>query len=151
MLVAVAVTTWVFEDGWLDWRGVRLPCGVLIRVLRMRTRIAVVAALTLVVGFAVASLTGSRPLGGVVLVVGGALCTWWMARAAGVVRAFVTLVVAVALFVVSHPLGLVIGAWPSVLLVAAAAGAVAYALARPPDRLPATADRGPTAAARDRG
>jgi hypothetical protein len=106
----------------------------------MRIRIAVVAALTLVLGFAVASITGNRPLGGVVLVVGGALCTWWMARTAGVVRALVTLVVVVGLFVVSHPLGLVIGAWPSVLLVAAAAGGVAYALARSPEPAPAIAD-----------
>jgi hypothetical protein len=106
----------------------------------MRMRIAVVAALTLVLGFAVASVTGNRPLGGVVLVAGGAVCTWWMARTAGVVRALVTLVAVMALFVVSHPLGLVIGAWPSVLLVAVAAGALGYALAGAEDRAPATVD-----------
>jgi len=95
----------------------------------MRTRIAATAALTLVLGFAIASLTGSRPLGGVVLVLGGALCAWWMTREVGALRAGLTLVVVFALFVVSHPLGHVIGAWPSVLLVAALAGGVAYALA----------------------
>jgi hypothetical protein len=40
----------------------------------MPARIAVVTALTLIAGFAVASLTGVRALGGVILVLGGALC-----------------------------------------------------------------------------
>jgi len=95
----------------------------------MRFRIALTTALTLVVGFAVASVTGNRALGGVVLVLGGALCAWWMWREAGAARTLVTLAVAFVLFVVSHPLGRVIGAWPSVLLVAVVAGAVAYSLA----------------------
>jgi hypothetical protein len=94
----------------------------------MRFRIALTTALTLVVGFAVASVTGNRALGGVVLVVGGALCAWWMWREAGAARTLVTLAAALVLFVLSHPLGRVIGAWPSVLLVAAVAGAVAYSL-----------------------
>jgi ABC-type siderophore export system fused ATPase/permease subunit len=97
----------------------------------MRLRIAAVAALTLVVGFGVASVTGNRALGGVVLVAGGALCAWWLAREAGLLRTSLTLVGVVVLFVVSHPLGRVIGAWPAVLLVAAAAAALAYALASP--------------------
>lgn len=105
----------------------------------MRIQIAATAALTLVVGFAVASVTGDRALGGVVLVLGGALCAWWMARVAGLARTAVTLVAVIGLFVLSHPLGLVIGAWPSVLLVAAAAGGIAYALAG--SREPAVASR----------
>jgi hypothetical protein len=94
-------------------------------------RISVVTALTLVVGFAVASLTGVRALGGVVLVLGAALCAWWMAGIAGVPRTVVTLVAVVGLFVVAHPLGHLIGAWPAVLLVAAVAGGLAYAIASP--------------------
>jgi hypothetical protein len=97
----------------------------------MRIRIALVAALTLIVGFAVAATTGNRALGGVVLVGGGALCAWWMWRAAGPRRTAITLTAVVLLFVVSHPLGTVIGAWPAVLLVAAAAGTLAYVLAVP--------------------
>jgi len=97
----------------------------------MRTRIAAVTSLTLVIGFAVASLTGIRSLGGVVLVLGGALCAWWMLRIASAWRTVATLVAVVALFVFSHPLGHLIGAWPAVLLVAAAAGALAYAVASP--------------------
>lgn len=96
-----------------------------------RARIALTAALTLLAGFAVASLSGNRALGGVVLVAGAALCAWWMARSSGAARTIAALAVVAVLFVVSHPLGLVIGAWPSVLLVAAAAGAACYALARP--------------------
>jgi hypothetical protein len=103
----------------------------------MRNRIAAVTALTLVLGFAVASLTGDRALGGVVLVLGGALCAWWMWAAAGAPRTVVTLVAVVALFAVSHPLGLVIGAWPSVLLVSAVAGGIAYALTPSPAPVPA--------------
>lgn len=97
----------------------------------MRLRIAVVAALTLILGFAVAVSTGVRPLGGVVLVIGGAVCAWWMVRTSGWVRTVIVLAVAFGLFVVSHPLGHVIGSWPSVVLVAALAGITAYALARP--------------------
>ena len=52
------------------------------------------------------------------------------AEAAGLVLA----VVYVAALVVSHPLGRVIGTWPSVLLVAAVTGIVAYVLIRPTGR-----------------
>jgi hypothetical protein len=97
----------------------------------MRVRTATVTALTLVLGFAVASLTGVRSLGGVVLVVGGALCAWWMARSVGTPRTALTLLVVVALFVLAHPLGHVIGAWPAVFLVATTAGVVAFAAGSP--------------------
>jgi len=99
----------------------------------MRIRIALVTAVTLVVGFAVASLTGNRALGGAVLVVGGVLCGWWMFRTAGWLATALTLIVVIVLFIASHPLGLVIGAWPAVLSVAAAAaaGALAYRLGSP--------------------
>jgi hypothetical protein len=50
----------------------------------------------------------------------------------------VLVVVFVALFVASHLLALAVGAWPSVLLVAAAMFAAAHALA---DRAPATVSR----------
>lgn len=96
----------------------------------MRARIAVTAALTLIVGFLAASATGNRALGGVVLVLGGALCAWWMVRRSGWWRTIVVLAVAFALFVASHPLGDVIGAWPAVICVAAITGAVAWAFAR---------------------
>ena len=42
-----------------------------------------------------------------------------------------------AVFVLSHPLGKQIGAWPSVLLVAALAGGVTWLVADRPARAPA--------------
>jgi hypothetical protein len=108
----------------------------------MRTRIAVVTALTLVLGFAVASLTGVRALGGVVLVLGGTVCAWWMARTAGPLRTVATLVAVVVLFVLAHPLGQLIGPWPAVLLVAVAAGLIARAAASPKVENPALVDPG---------
>ncbi len=98
----------------------------------MRQRISAVTALTLILGFAAASVTGNRALGGAVLVLGGAVCTWWMLKVASVPRTAGLLVAVLALFAVSHPLGHVIGPWPSVVLVAAIAGGLAYILAKPP-------------------
>ena len=96
----------------------------------MRWRIALTTAFTLILGFAVAVLSGVRPLGGVVLIAGGALCAWWMSRTSGWLRTVVVLAIVFALFVVSHPLGNVIGSWPAVFTVAGVGGAVAYLLAR---------------------
>lgn len=86
-----------------------------------------VGALTLLVGFAVAQATGNRGLGGVVLVVGAAWCVWAWRRSP--MRALVALVAFGAAFVISHPLGTVIGAWPSVLLASLVAGVVAWLVA----------------------
>lgn len=89
-------------------------------------------AASLVVGFAVAQATGVRPLGAIPLVAG---CGWaalrWL-EAAGPARAVVLVGVYLAVFVVSHPLADVIGAWPAVLLGAAAAATAAWALADAP-------------------
>ena len=79
-----------------------------------RVPTAVVAALTLVVGFAVADLTGVRALGGVVLVAGVVWCAV-RARSAGWWRVAAVVLVGAVCFALSHPLGGVIGAWPAVL------------------------------------
>ena len=87
---------------------------------------APVAAGTLIVGFAVAAATGSRAAGGLVLLLGGLWCIrqWTLRHGA---RTAATLALAGLLaFVVSHVLALAIGAWPSVLLVAAAMAAFAW-------------------------
>jgi hypothetical protein len=87
-----------------------------------------VAAVTLVLGYLVADLTGVRALGGLVLVVGLAVCALrW--RRVGSRRTALLVAVFLALFVLSHLLALAIGAWPSVLTVAAAMWAVAFAVA----------------------
>jgi hypothetical protein len=80
---------------------------------------APVAAGTLIVGYAVAVSTGSRPLGGVVLLIGGLWCARvWMRRRGP--RTAATLVgVGLCAFVFSHLLALAIGAWPAVLVVSA--------------------------------
>lgn len=96
---------------------------------------APVAALSLVLGFAVAELTGVRALGGVVLLAGLSACAWmWRERVgAGLLWTLVGLFL--ALFVVSHLLARAVGAWPSVLLVASVMFVAAYLLVdRPRDR-----------------
>lgn len=101
----------------------------------MRLQTALVAAATLVVGFAVAAWSGNRALGGAVVLAGAAWCLWRWWSYAGPARAVAAVAVGGVAFVVSHPLGGVIGAWTAVLLVSAVGGVVAYALTPPrPDR-----------------
>ncbi|MEA2195009.1 MAG: hypothetical protein QOG42_1443 [Solirubrobacteraceae bacterium] len=88
-----------------------------------------VASGSLLLGFAVAQLTGVRALGGVVLVAGCAWCALRWLRAVGATRTTVLVIVYVAAFVLSHVIADTLGAWPSVLLVAAVVGAATYALA----------------------
>jgi hypothetical protein len=87
---------------------------------------APVAAASLIAGFAVAVSTGSRPLGGVVLAIGGLWCIQAWRRRHGTRTAVILGCVGFGAFVISHLLGLVIGAWPSVLLVAAIVAAVTW-------------------------
>ena len=98
------------------------------------TPTAPVAAGSLILAYGVAVASGSRPLGGVVLAIGGLWCirAWTQrhgARTAGILAG-----VGLAGFIISHVLALAIGAWPSVLVVAVAVAAVAWTRAdsRPP-------------------
>ena len=88
-----------------------------------------VAALALVLGYLVADLTGVRALGGVLLLVGLVVCAVQWRRRVGTGRTVLLVGVFVALFVVSHLLARAVGAWPSVLTVAAVMWAVAFAVA----------------------
>ena len=97
-----------------------------------RLTAALLAAVTLVVGFAVASVTGNRTLGGLVLVIGGAICAWLWWRLAGPWRALICVAIAGLAFVVSHPLGAVLTSWGAVLLVSAVTALSTYAVTRPP-------------------
>ena len=100
---------------------------------------ALVAALTLVLGFAVARAMGQQ-VGAVVLVLGVAACValqvgrtrWWRLVVVGLVGA--------AAFAASHLLADALGPWPAVLLAAALTGAAAYVLTEAP-RPDAVADR----------
>ncbi|AEE45479.1 hypothetical protein [Cellulomonas fimi] len=89
---------------------------------------ALIAALTLVVGFAVAQATDVRALGGAVLVAGGAWCAVRAWPSAGAARTTAVLAVAAACFAVSHVLAPHLGAWPAVVLVAAVLAAVTWVL-----------------------
>lgn len=101
-----------------------------------RVMTPLLGSVALVVAFGVAQATGVRWLGGVVLVLAGAWCgaRWW--RATGPLRAIGAVVVYAVAFVVSHPLGKVLGPWPAVAAVAVAAGVVAWWVTPP------VADRG---------
>ncbi|WP_308169178.1 hypothetical protein [Cellulomonas hominis] len=80
---------------------------------------AVLAAATLVLGFAVAELTGVRALGGVVLAGGVAWCAARSVRSAGVLRVAAVVALGAVCFVASHVVAGSLGAWPSVVLAAA--------------------------------
>jgi hypothetical protein len=87
---------------------------------------AVLAAAGLIAGFAVAVVTGSRPLGGVVLAACGLTCiAVWVRRDGRRTAAWLTLA-GLAAFAISHLLGLVIGAWPAVFVVAAATAGLCW-------------------------
>ncbi|HEY3726658.1 MAG TPA: hypothetical protein VGL51_05765 [Solirubrobacteraceae bacterium] len=87
---------------------------------------APIAAAGLIAGFAVAVVTGSRPLGGIMLAVCGLVCVtvWW--RRDGPRTALLLTGAGLLAFAVSHLLGPVIGAWPAVLLVAAATAGLCW-------------------------
>ncbi len=88
--------------------------------------VGLLAAATFIAGFGVAQATDVRALGGLVLLAGGAWCARLALPVAGRARTAALLTLALALFVVSHPLGDLIGAWPAVLV---SAGVVAVASA----------------------
>jgi hypothetical protein len=90
---------------------------------------APVAAASLIVGYAVAAGTGSRFMGGLVLLIGGLWCLQAWTRRRGARTATMLAVVGLGVFVASHVLALVLGAWPSVLLVAAVMAAVVWSRA----------------------
>jgi len=93
-----------------------------------RVPTAPIAAAGLLAGFGVAVSTGSRPLGGVVLAACGLTCiAIWLRRDGR--RTTIQLTAAGLLaFIVSHLLGLVIGAWPSVIVVSAVTAALCWRL-----------------------
>jgi hypothetical protein len=90
------------------------------RMPATRVPTSLLAAAGLIAGFGVAVSTGSRPLGGVVIAVLGLICIRiWLQRDDRRTAVRLTLIGLFA-FAFSHVLGLVIGAWPSVFVVAAA-------------------------------
>jgi hypothetical protein len=96
------------------------------RSLIRLTPTAPVAAGSLIAGYAVAAGTGSRPLGGVVLLAGGLWCIREWARRNDARTAAELGCFGLAAFVLSHVLARSIGAWPAVLLVSAAMALAAW-------------------------
>lgn len=97
---------------------------------------AALAGGSLVAGFAVAELTGVRVLGGLVLAAAATVCAVaWRRAAGGPVAAGLVALYLVA-FVGSHLLARVVGAWPSVLLVAALVGGAALLATRSAQAVP---------------
>jgi hypothetical protein len=90
---------------------------------------SLVAALSLVLGYAVAAGTGVRPLGGIVLLVGLGVCWVLWTNRAGTTTAVVLVLAFIIAFAVSHVLALAIPAWPSVLIVAAVMAGLSWWLA----------------------
>ena len=87
---------------------------------------APVAAASLIIGYAVAVGTGSRLLGGLVLLGGALWCIQTWMRRHGARTATTLAIVGLGAFVLSHLLALAVGAWPSVLIAAAAVAIVAW-------------------------
>jgi hypothetical protein len=95
-----------------------------------RATLPLAAAATFLAGFGVAELTGVRALGGVVLLAGGVWCARLAYRLAGAGPTSALLVIALGLFVASHPLGHLIGAWPAVVVSAGLAAVACVAVVR---------------------
>ena len=93
-----------------------------------RVATAPIAAVGLLAGFGVAVATGSRTLGGVVLACFGLLCIAVWLRRDGRRTAGRLTVVGLLAFALSHVLGLLIGAWPAVLVAALVTAAAAWRL-----------------------
>ena len=94
--------------------------------LAARVVTAPVAAAGLIAGFGVAMATGSRPLGGLVLAGCGLTCiAVWLRRDGRRTTAWLTVAGLIA-FALSHLLGLVIGAWPAVVVVSAATAGLCW-------------------------
>jgi hypothetical protein len=87
----------------------------------MRFPTAALAAIGLIAGYGVAVASGSRPLGGVVLLVFGLPCVAIWVRRHGPRTAALLTGLGVVAFALSHALGAAIGAWPAVLVTAALA------------------------------
>ncbi len=94
--------------------------------LLSRAPTAPIAALGLVAGFGVALASGSRPLGGIVLALCGVCCiAVWLHRDGRRTAGWLTLA-GLAAFALSHVLGMVIGAWPAVAVVAVATAGLCW-------------------------
>jgi hypothetical protein len=87
---------------------------------------APLAAGSLIGSYAVVVATGSRPLGGIVLAVGGLCCAGLWRRRHGTRTAVELAGIGLGAFVASHLLALAVGGWPAVLIAAGVTAALAW-------------------------
>jgi len=87
-----------------------------------------IGAATLIIGFAVARVTGQVWLGGIPLVVGGAWCAWQWWRALGPLPTVIAVLIFFGAFAVSHPFAHLVGSWPSTVICAIVAGLLTIAV-----------------------
>lgn len=90
---------------------------------------APVAAASFLAGWGVVAASGSRTAGGLVLAAGGLWCIGAWRRRLGNRTAAGLGAAGFSGFVLSHLLGLAIGPWPAVIVVAVAVGALAWVYA----------------------
>lgn len=89
---------------------------------------AVSAFLALFLGFALADFSGIRWLGGLFLFVVGVIACFSMYRLAGWSRTLASMGIIVLAFIVSHPLGAVLGSYGSLLVISLIAALLIYVL-----------------------
>jgi hypothetical protein len=94
----------------------------------MRVPTSLLAATGLIAGYGVAVASGSRPLGGIVLLLFAVACVAIWARRHGRSVTAKLALAGLAAFALSHALGVLIGAWPAVLVTAAATAAAYWKL-----------------------
>jgi sugar phosphate permease len=99
---------------------------------------APLAAGTLLAGWAAVEVTGSRPVGGVVLLCGGLGCAALWHRRQGARTALTLTAVGFSAFVLSHVLTLAIGPWPAVVTVSAITALIVWLKADAPGQAPLT-------------
>jgi hypothetical protein len=87
---------------------------------------APIVAGSLIGGYLVARETKIRPLGGAVLLAGGAVCKRQWMNTVGPVGTTALTAVYLGAFGASHPLAKRIGAWPAVLTAAGVSAAAAW-------------------------
>ncbi len=85
----------------------------------------------LVLGFAIADLSNIRWLGGLIMVVIGGFAAWYMWRSCGPQKTLAAIGVAALGFVLSHPLGAILGSYGALFLVSIVVAAIVWILGSP--------------------
>jgi len=92
---------------------------------------AVLVFLALTLGFATADFTNVRWLGGLVMLVIGSVAAWIMLSSSGLPRTIAAIGVAALGFVLSHPLGAILGSYGALFLVSIVVAAIVWILGSP--------------------